>query len=640
MPRVGTAFVSIRARLDRLEKDLDTAKSKTLRSANETSRAVSNVFKGAVAAFGTYQIKQFGESIFNTGREVARLEKAFTEITGSMTAAGDEFQFLRDVSADLGQNFYDLASEYKSLLAASRGTALEGKATRDVFIGITKAAASLGLTSDQTAGALNAIQQMMSKGKVQAEELRGQLGERLPGAFNLAAEAMGVTTAELDKMLKDGKVLAADLLPRLATVLGKRYTGEVDAATRASNELSQAWMDMKSEMAKSGFLDSVSSAMQALADVMADPGLQQGLKDFARNVGSAVEAMAQLAKYAGLRSITGTFDQALELSKKGLLDLTEFARMSFTERQKLVDDILGKQAQLNQTFKIGPSTPGYPTSTKALPSPAATTGATRLGAPSADDWALFYNDELAGQKDALSKALSEIERDIDRYGGSLPTAADWELFYNDDLAAQKDQLSIALTEIEADIDGMEKTGVDASDTMKSAFAGWAASFGQDLNEMVWGAETSFGDIAKSFGKMVTQIMIQKSLVEPFVKTITGWLPSGSGNYIPSAYGMDTRATGGPVYPGQTYLVGEKGPELLTMGSNSGYVHPNGAGGGVTVNVINNNGSSVKTRSRQGANGPELDVIVDNMVASKLAQSGSASNKALRQLGGSLPLIQR
>lgn len=37
--------------------------------------------------------------------------------------------------------------------------------------------------------------------------------------------------------------------------------------------------------------------------------------------------------------------------------------------------------------------------------------------------------------------------------------------------------------------------------------------------------------------------------------------------------MPARAMGGPVFPGETYLVGERGPELLTMGR-GGYVTPN------------------------------------------------------------------
>ena len=79
---------------------------------------------------------------------------------------------------------------------------------------VSKAATTLGLSSSEADGALLAVSQMMSKGTVQAEELRGQLGERLPGAFQIAARAMGVSTSELGKMLEAGQVIAEDFLPQ------------------------------------------------------------------------------------------------------------------------------------------------------------------------------------------------------------------------------------------------------------------------------------------------------------------------------------------------------------------------------------------------------------------------------------------
>ncbi len=51
-----------------------------------------------------------------------------------------------------------------------------------------------------------------------------------------------------------------------------------------------------------------------------------------------------------------------------------------------------------------------------------------------------------------------------------------------------------------------------------------------------------------------------------------------------SFGIPARANGGPVTAGGTYLVGERGPELLTMGARGGYVTPNHAIGGGTVNV--------------------------------------------------------
>lgn len=44
-----------------------------------------------------------------------------------------------------------------------------------------------------------------------------------------------------------------------------------------------------------------------------------------------------------------------------------------------------------------------------------------------------------------------------------------------------------------------------------------------------------------------------------------------------------RASGGPVYGGRSYLVGENGPEVVTMDGN-GHVTPNGALGGINVTV--------------------------------------------------------
>jgi hypothetical protein len=50
---------------------------------------------------------------------------------------------------------------------------------------------------------------------------------------------------------------------------------------------------------------------------------------------------------------------------------------------------------------------------------------------------------------------------------------------------------------------------------------------------------------------------------------------------------DGRAMGGPVSAGTTYVVGERGPELLTMGSSGGTVTPNHALGGTTYNITVN-----------------------------------------------------
>src|SRR5690606_27812788 len=114
-----------------------------------------------------------------------------------------------------------------------------------IFNAVSNASGKLKLSSDQTRGALLALQQMISKGNVQAEELRGQLGERLPGAFAIAARAMGVTEQQLNKMLQQGEVLAADLLPKLADELNKTFgndqTERIESLQASVNRLSNVF---------------------------------------------------------------------------------------------------------------------------------------------------------------------------------------------------------------------------------------------------------------------------------------------------------------------------------------------------------------------------------------------------------------
>lgn len=237
--------------------------------------AVSNVFSSLAGVIGGISVAQLAREIFQAGVAMDALQRSFVAISGSQAMAASEMGFLREEAERLGQSFYDLAPQYKQLAAAARGTALEGEQARKIFSSITGAAAALGLGAAETGGALNALSQMISKGNVQAEELRGQLGERLPGAFSLAAKAMGVSTQELNKMLDNGQVLAVDLLPKLAAELERVYgvaaqTAALESAQAAVNRMSEEWTDLKTNMFHSETaVAGVNMVTQALAGMNA-----------------------------------------------------------------------------------------------------------------------------------------------------------------------------------------------------------------------------------------------------------------------------------------------------------------------------------------------------------------------------------
>lgn len=195
-------------------------------AAKETGRSfdlVGSAAKAALAYLSVSQMASFGKAVFDVGINLDSLQRSFTAIAGSTAGMRDEFDFLRQTAEDTGQNFYKLTDGYKMLIASSRETQLEGEQTRKIFSAMSEAAAVLGMSTEGVDRSFKALGQMMSKGTVQAEELKGQLGDHLPGALQIAARAMDVSTRQLMKMMESGDVLATDLLPKLADELHRMY---------------------------------------------------------------------------------------------------------------------------------------------------------------------------------------------------------------------------------------------------------------------------------------------------------------------------------------------------------------------------------------------------------------------------------
>lgn len=173
--------------------------------------------------FAVSQIKQFAAAVLETTIKFESMKKAIDFASGSAEMGNKNFEFIRQTAQKLGLDLRGAVEGYKTFASAANLAGQTSQETNRQFAAVAKAAQVMGLSAEDTKGAFLALGQMMSKGNVQAEELRGQLGERLVGAFGIAAKAMGVTTGELNKMLQKGQVLAADFLPKFATELENTF---------------------------------------------------------------------------------------------------------------------------------------------------------------------------------------------------------------------------------------------------------------------------------------------------------------------------------------------------------------------------------------------------------------------------------
>jgi len=229
-----------------------------------------------VGAFAVNQIAGFVQEIANTKMQFEAFDRTLKTVTGSQTAAYLAMESLTSVSDRLGLKLTDTAGGYKLIAAAAKGTVLEGEETKKTFEAVSTAASVLGLSASDTNGILLAISQSISKGKVQAEELRGQIGERLPGAFQIAARGMGMTTAELDKLMSTGGLATDEWLPKFRAELEKTFiAGAADAgnSTQASfNRMANAWDQFKAAVADTSAFGVIIAAMNktaAAADAVA-----------------------------------------------------------------------------------------------------------------------------------------------------------------------------------------------------------------------------------------------------------------------------------------------------------------------------------------------------------------------------------
>lgn len=148
-------------------------------------------------------------------------------------AGARTFEQLVGVANRTAQSLTTLSKTYLGFRAATESAGVSAAQSMKIFEQMNIGLRALGKDSVATEKAMQALTQMFSKGKVQAEELRGQLGDTLPGALTYAAQAMKITTAELDAMMKAGAVLATDLIPKLGEFLEIKF-GEAIAKQVAS----------------------------------------------------------------------------------------------------------------------------------------------------------------------------------------------------------------------------------------------------------------------------------------------------------------------------------------------------------------------------------------------------------------------
>lgn len=208
---------------------------------------LNNVLAGFSIGYISTRLVDLGKSAINTSMDFQALENRMNASAADKSIGADSLSYIRKEADRLGLSFKGTADSFAGFEAAALRSGLTLGQTKQIFSDISTAATSMQLPATNVELTFKALEQIAGKGTVSMEELRQQLGDHLPGAFEIAAKSMGMTTREFYNMVSEGKVLSSEFLPAFARALKEELGGSALGAStqlRASiNRLNTDVMD-------------------------------------------------------------------------------------------------------------------------------------------------------------------------------------------------------------------------------------------------------------------------------------------------------------------------------------------------------------------------------------------------------------
>ena len=499
---------------------------------------------------------------------------------------------------------------------APLGTSVEDIKT--VFFGFNTAAKLAGASAVESSNAFRQLAQALGSGRLAGDEFRS-ISEQVPTVLAPIAEELGVTIGQLKKLAADG-ALTSDVVLRALGRIGREGSGFLKELL--ANDPTQVFKN---------FTNETENLSRAFGDLL-KPAVLEGTKQLTRFVEATTNFINSDAGKASL--LIG----AIALGAKAVALALPIAGAALAAVNlkiiALTSSLMG--------FKIALAGTGVGLLILAL-------GGLGTAFFKARGEAKAFQDLIkeGGEEDVLKaieaqeKAVKDLEKALQKARGNAQRGAQRKL---EEAQADLDALQTRLKTLETEkkiteekekqneaskkIQEQQKKQEEQTKTLKEKYMaiGKAIEDGvvQNLTDAAMGAQT--------LGQAAINVLnqLKRKLIEVAIQQAVTGLGNFLGNSLVSlltrgrsaakqtppltpeqqvsrfTFGKSKRANGGPVSAGGSYLVGEKGPEILQMGSRGGNIIPNNAigGGGTTNNMITVNvdasGSSVQ------GNGSEAD----------------------------------
>ncbi|HBA7888524.1 TPA: tape measure protein [Escherichia coli] len=297
-------------------------------ASNSLDVLATSAIKAGTAIYSFQTALEAYRQIMEVGLKKEASQRAAQFVLGD-EGAKRATEFVKNLADSSGVDQIETLSSFAKFSAGAGDMNADQK--ESLFSNVIGTSRLMGLSTDEINGILKAFEQMASKGKIQAEELRGQLGDRMAGAFQLFARSLGMTTEELDKAMKDGKVLSKDVLPKVSAEMGRMidkaggWEKIINSTQTQLGRLSNSW----------------NNNLALMFD-----GSQEGLTDFTRSLTNLLNSLGGQSKSLGeslgglMSDMSHGVDSLTDISYRvrAFFDEVTLAYRSLNDTQKAVAD--------------------------------------------------------------------------------------------------------------------------------------------------------------------------------------------------------------------------------------------------------------------------------------------------------------
>ncbi len=264
--------------------------------------------------------------------EIQKLQIALKGVTKTGADFNKGLDIISTTSKRLNVPIAASTKQFTTLSASVLGAGGTIDQAEKVFVGVSEAIKATGGNAEDVQSAIRAMSQIFGKGKVSAEELQGQLGERLAGAVVKFAEANGSSLQKLQKDLRDGTV-GLDQVIKFAEKL------QVDfgkTAEEVANSSADAGQRLKTTMDR----------LRLAVGTILQPIGAEFQRVFANIVGAITDAIEAFNKFMGIG-----LGNAIAKTEKNIASLNERIANSTDDRvikrlNQQLDKALARLAKL------------------------------------------------------------------------------------------------------------------------------------------------------------------------------------------------------------------------------------------------------------------------------------------------------